>query len=69
MSCLSYIAQTGFGQDSVLTVSGVSGDVIDDGDVTERSIDVVSREKTGGVDSVQDDQLQVVAGRREQPIL
>ena len=44
---------------------GVSTDVIDDDDVTRRGIDVVGSQKTRGVGAVEDNQLQVVPGRRE----
>lgn len=40
-----------------LTVRGVSGDVINDGDVMKRRVHVVGGEQVRGIDSVEDDQL------------
>jgi len=50
-------------------VRGIVDDVIDDGDVIERRVEVVSGDEVRRVGAVQHDQLKVVAGRREQPVL
>ena len=53
----------------VRTVRGIVDDVIDDGDVIDRRVEVVSGDQVRRVGAVQHDQLKVVAGRREQPVL
>jgi len=53
----------------VRTVRGIVDDVIDDGDVIERRVEVVRGDEVRRVGAVQHDQLKVVAGRREQPVL